>query len=254
MKDVIVVIPLHSNQLRPEEKQSVDRCMEVLGKYPVCVVKPETTDMSTLEESYPGIKIESFADEFFSNIQAYNKLMLSAAFYERFAGYKYMLICQADAWIFADELDHWISQGYDYVGAPWIIKPKYQRWYYHSYSLLMNRFLGKTLKSSKMAGKSGNGGLSLRKIPAFIEACTSKKELIEEYLQKSAASDLYHEDVFWATENPEFSYPDYTQALRFAWDQHPEIAVLQCNGKLPFGCHGWFKTPELRQFWKQYIL
>jgi hypothetical protein len=253
MKEVIIIIPLHTARLQPEEQQSLARCMEVLGKYPVCIVKPENTDMSALSETYPGLLFESFADNYFTNIQAYNRLMLSAAFYERFAGYNYMLIYQADAWVFGDELGYWISQGYDYVGAPWIIKPKHQRWHYRFYSLLMSRILGKTLKSSKMAGKSGNGGLSLRRIPAFIQVCESKKDLIDQYLLKSAVSDLYHEDVFWATENPEFSYPGYTEALRFAWDQHPGIAVLQAGGVLPFGCHGWFKTPELRQFWKQYI-
>jgi len=253
MNEVIIIIPLHTNHLRPEEKLSVDRCMEVLGNYPVCIVKPESADMSSVATAYQGIKIESFADDFFSDIQSYNKLMLSATFYERFANYHYMLIYQADAWVFVDDLEYWISLGFDYAGAPWIMKSKYQRSYYLFYSLMMSRIFGKTLKSSKMGGKSGNGGLSLRRIPAFIQACTSRKALIDQYLQKSADSDLYHEDVFWATENPEFKYPDYAQALRFAWDQHPEIAVLQNHGKLPFGCHGWFKTSELRQFWKKYI-
>jgi hypothetical protein len=117
----------------------------------------------------------------------------------------------------------------------------------------MSGIFGKTLKSSKMGGKTGNGGLSLRKTESFLHVCHTQKALIELYLRKSPNSDLYHEDVFWATENPDFRYPDYRQALRFAWDQHPEIAVLQSGGKLPFGCHGWFKTTELRQFWKQYI-
>ncbi len=253
MKEVIIIIPLHTNRIRPEEMQSLARCMEVLGHYPVCIVKPENTDMSSLSEAYPGLHFESFADDYFTNIQAYNSLMLSKEFYERFADFHYMLIYQTDAWVFGDELAHWISQSYDYAGAPWIVKPKHQRCYYRFYSLLMARVFGITLKSSKLGGKSGNGGFSLRRIPAFIQACSSKKDLIALYLQKSASSDLYHEDVFWATENPEFSYPDYNQALRFAWDQHPEIAVLQTDRRLPFGCHGWFKTPELRQFWKQYI-
>lgn len=51
--------------------------------------------------------------------------MLSAEFYERFLAWDYILLCQTDAFVFRDELADWCARGYDYIGAPWPLRPIY---------------------------------------------------------------------------------------------------------------------------------
>ena len=60
-----------------------------------------------------------------NGIAGYNRMMLSAGFYELFRDYEYLLICHTDAWIFRDELADWCRRGYDCVAAPWVRRKVY---------------------------------------------------------------------------------------------------------------------------------
>lgn len=253
MIPVKVLFPIHRNTLSNDEWKSLGRCMNILGRYPVSLVIPQSLDVTVILSRYPALLTETFPDEFFRGIEGYNRLMLSEEFYARFADAQYILIYQPDAWVFEDMLGYWVEQGFDYAGAPWVVKPKYSTWYYRIFAAFRSFVLKKPLKSTKLSGKSGNGGLSLRKIESHLQVIRNRKADIEKYLSKSVKSDLYNEDVFWSVENPQFRYPAFEKALEFAWDQHPEICLKQTGGKLPFGCHGWTKTAEVRKFWKSYI-
>lgn len=250
---VAVVIPMHTQSLSQNEWKSLHQCAHILESYPRFIVKPYSLDVSHIVNVFPDIQVVSFSDSFFRNVISYNQLMLHAEFYRYFLAFQYILLYQTDAWVFRNELDDWISKEYDYIGAPWIVKPKYGKWYYQLYQSIRSIVTDSPTKSTKLAGKSGNGGFSLRKTDSHYRVCIEKQLLIQEYTAKAATSDLYHEDVFWATEHPEFRYPSYREALQFAWDEHPHLAATQCNGQLPFGCHGWLKTQPMLQFWGKYI-
>ncbi|HAT75663.1 MAG TPA: hypothetical protein DCS19_02190 [Flavobacterium sp.] len=61
------------------------------------------------------------------------------------------------------------------------------------------------------------------------------------------------EDVFWSLKasefNNDFKIPNYKEALDFAIDRKPKIAMSLNNNKLPFGCHG-INKPKVVEFWK----
>ena len=119
-KDIVVVIPVYKTTLTKYEEMSLNQCVKVLADYSLVVVKPVSLDINELLSRYSLLKVENFSDDCFSDLRAYNKLVLKEDFYQRFANYQYMLIFQLDAYVFRDELLDWARQGYDYIGAPWL--------------------------------------------------------------------------------------------------------------------------------------
>jgi hypothetical protein len=179
--------------------------------------------------------------------------MLSSEFYRRFHDSEYILIYQLDSFVFRDELSLWCAKGYDYTGAPWLKKTIYTLPIISTLNKLFfryDRFRNKKSKQS-LYNKVGNGGFSLRKIEAFQKATIVYDSKIKDYLQQKR-SHLYNEDVFWATEVPEFSYPSVTEALLFSFDKYPNYSFHLTNKRLPFGCHGWYKR-KMKRFWKPVI-
>ena len=162
-----------------------------------------------------------------------------------------MLIYQLDAYVFSDQLDYWCTKGYDYIGAPWIASPR--TWWN---KLLLKTKSKKKQERASIFFKVGNGGLSLRKISTFINVCHQFPEKIKENLQRPYGDFRLMEDVFWSIQVPEFvpdfKVPDYNVALGFAFDRKPHLALELNNGKLPFGCHGFYK-PKVKAFWEKYI-
>lgn len=118
-----------------------------------------------------------------NGIAGYNQMMLSREFYQLFNDTEYLLICHTDAWIFRDELEDWCKKGYDCIAAPWVKRPVYTFPIIKQYMKLLARY--KAHKGifcrQQLYGKIGNGGLSLRRTKAFIEACTSYAEEIKAY-------------------------------------------------------------------------
>ena len=131
-KQAIIVIPVYTTQLTVSEHAALRQCFDILSSYPKCFVKPESLDITSLVRDYPANHIVPFPDTYFKGIAGYNRLMMSPEFYETFAQWEYILIYQTDAWVFSDRLSEWCSKGYDYIGAPWIPKPKYRKLYYLS--------------------------------------------------------------------------------------------------------------------------
>lgn len=249
--DIIIVIPVHQAQLTPDEQVSVSQCERVLGRYAIRFACPKSVKAI---EGFEHIAVESFDDTFFRDLAGYNRLMLSPVFYERFSRYTYILICQADAFIFRDELLEWTQHDFSYVGAPWVLKAKYRTWWGRIVLQLRGlkyRLSGKPFRPLLLGDKIGNGGLSLRKTDDFLRICQTQQATIEDYIRKSERWSEYNEDAFWAT-RPEFRYPDTQTALRFAFDLYPEECLRQTKHALPFGCHGWNK-PGHEAFWRPII-
>ena len=246
-----IVIPIYKPHLTDYEKISLTQCMRVLGHYRVWLVAPRSLDISLYQNLYPTLQCIRFDDEFFTDIQAYNRLMLSTVFYEAFTSVEYMLIHQLDAFVFQDDLADWCRRGYDYIGAPWLRDRDFTSWHDEAWFRLKQRVAtlldlkksdGVTPREIISLNGVGNGGLSLRRIPAMLRCLHMFSNKISQYENISAYH--YNEDVFWGVEVnrywPFLRIPRYRTALHFAIEFYPQRAIEIYNkGQLPFGCHAW---------------
>jgi hypothetical protein len=252
---VKIVIPVYKNENDLYEQKSLNQCCKILSDYPVVFVKPQSLDITNLKKDYPQTGEENFADNYFESIVSYNRLMTSAEFYSRFSDCKYILIYQLDAFVFRDELKQWCLKDYDYIGAPWLLKPKYHR--FHLYIFLRIKalyyyFVNRPFRKIMLGDKIGNGGFSLRKVSSHLRVTIEKQSKINSFLERSKEYSEFNEDAFWGTQNPDFVYPGLREALSFSIDDYPEISFQQNQNKLPFGCHGWSKPLKI-DFWKDKI-
>jgi hypothetical protein len=264
--EVIIGVPYYRNHLEPEEVYSLKHLLHFLGPFPKCLIVPEG-----LRPSLTGFSIESFPRHYFQNTSAYSRLLLSREFYERFLDYKHLLIYQLDCLVFRDELRAWCEQDYDYIGAP-LFK----------------------VKDDPKSGFSGacNGGLSLRRVSAFLKVLNSRRyedgeaslladvfhqpfvqvkpefglKPLKKRLQvarevrrgaaKCAAEYSLNEDHFWAGRatyfSPTFRLAPPDLALRFAFETAPSWCFERNGRELPFGAHAWQKYD--RTFWAPHLL
>jgi hypothetical protein len=252
-KLVKIIIPIYQTDLDKNESLSLAQCCSILHRYPIVIVKPESLDISDLCRQYPQLGAESFPDDFFRDVESYNRLMLSPIFYERFLDYKYILIYQLDAFVFRDELEFWCKRAYDYIGAPWIPRKRFWKEIRDGF----NHFIGKNRRVSQRTiyYRVGNGGFSLRRTRLFFQIADQEKLLIQKYLQPVSQRKYTPEDVFWALEprrqQYDFSSPGYKEALLFSFDKYP-ADCYQITKTIPFGCHGWSRSKML-PFWQEYI-
>ena len=246
-----VIIPIYRNKISALEMRSLQQAYDVLNKHPLTVIKPASLDLSELLSNFPQLTVKSFDDSFFADIAGYNRLMLSDTLYSCFSQTKYILIYQLDAYVFRDELVCWCEKDYDYISAPWLKKPVYNK---PVISFIMKLFriyyTSKGIKNKQdLYDKIGNGGFSLRKVDSHYEATIKYREQISFFLNQKG--HLYNEDVFWATISF-FKYPDVNEALAFSFDKYPSLCYKRNKKNLPFGCHGWYKR-KMKPFWKPVI-
>ncbi|MFI3261456.1 MAG: DUF5672 family protein [Rikenellaceae bacterium] len=260
MKQVSVVIPIYKIDLNKFEQISFDSIYNAYaGKYPITIVKPSSLDISSFTNKYKHLLIESFKDDYFKSIAGYNRLMLSEEFYARFSDYEYILIAQTDCYIFKDNLSSWCEKGYDYIGAPWLVRPIYKFPLLRLTSYLKKKYCDftNTPNSQLSNNKIGNGGLSLRKIKSHIEATVKLKSIADQYLNYPKRTAIFNEDVFFALEPNKnglsFKYPEIQEALRFSYDKYPKFCNQLMSGETPMGCHGWYKRKMIK-YWKPIIL
>lgn len=256
-KEIInIVVPVYKTELTPYEKLSLDRLVQVLGNYPKTIIHPRGLNLAPVTDRYPGaFTTQAFAADYFDGIDGYNRLMLSPEFYEAFLSFDHILIYQLDAYVFRDELTAWCAHGYDYIGAPWLCKTKYNRFPLNIF--LKTRGLAYHLFHIKHRQQCfyrvGNGGLSLRVPASCLRILREQQSTVKHYLKNLQKSSQYNEDVFWALEaarQPYFRIPGWQEALRFSFDLFPELCYHYSQHHLPFGCHRWHK--EL-QFWQDHI-
>ena len=257
---VAVVIPIYRNNLEPFEEMALEQCLRVLNKHRIFVVKPRSLNLD-MSIARNGIGCISFDDKYFESRHGYNQLMLSDSFYEHFLEFEYMLIYQLDAYVFADRLLEWCDKGYDYIGAPWLRSHKYIDVFKAFKSRLLiavhTWFNIKQPNSDlptdiQFENKVGNGGLSLRRVKKFYNACKQNKGSLTKYLDRT--EHYFNEDVWWAIElNRTSSFlriPDYKKAIFFSFENEPERAMELTGGELPFGCHAWNMHLD---FWERHF-
>ena len=220
MKQCAIIIPIY-RKLTELESVSMKQALNVLGDWDIFGVIPEKSMfLDTLDR-----KIE-FPKEYFESVDSYNRLMLSEAFYERFANYEYILVYQLDAFVFTDQLSYFCQLGYDYIGAPWLhgvynyVDEKHCIWHV------------------------GNGGLSLRRVQSFINVIRVHKEEINCYTK--------NEDLFFSSiVSKEFKIAPIEIALEFSFEREVEKCYEKNGHRLPFGCHAWWRYQY--DFWKKHI-
>lgn len=234
-KDVVIVIPVYKTQISEVERSVLEHCAMVLAKYDIALAHPEELDLSNYKALVPRAQSVPFANQYFRNIAGYNKLLISASFYQAFARYQYLLIFQLDAWVFEDSLLEWCRKGYDYIAAPWIDEPA----------------RGKTSAlipfTRLCVNQVGNGGLSLRRVSTHLHISKRLRFLTRFY--------HYNEDVFWSIFVPmifrSYRKPTVLEALSFSFEYRPRECYKTIGNKLPFGCHAWERTDHA--FWDQHI-
>ena len=252
-----VIVPIYTAELTANEKKNLINNLNILDDRQFIIVKPRSLkfDLNNFLSAFSkqkNIEVSDFDDNYFTSVNGYNKLLLSKIFYQRFVQYKYILICQLDAFIFTNDLQKWINKGYDYLGAPWTKEQEFKflkitRSGRIGFVLKTTAYLMKMLFGKKDY-RIGNGGLSLRNVKKSI----SVLEVLSAYAKKWKEN----EDVFWAVLVPQalyfFKIPNMEDALGFAFETEPRELYNLNNNHLPFGCHAYEKySPE---FWSQFIL
>lgn len=246
---VAVVIPVYKNKLEAFEELALEQCFRVLNKHRIFIVKPQSLSLD-IAYGHDMVEYVSFDDKYFESRHGYNQLMLWDGFYEQFLKFQYILIYQLDAFVFKDTLLEWCDQGYDYVGAPWLRSHKYIDVFKAVKSkVLIGIHTWFNIKQPntdlptelQFENKVGNGGLSLRRVGKFYDACRQRKSSLSKYLNRT--EHYFNEDVWWGIElNRKSSFlkiPDYKKAIFFSFECEPERAWELTGGQLPFGCHAW---------------
>jgi hypothetical protein len=243
LKTCCVVIPVYKAIPDANELSSFKQCLKILGAHSIVLAAPQKLDTKLYDEVSNGtVSVERFNDVYFKDLAGYNRMMLSPAFYERFAASRYILIYQLDAWIFRDELDEWCNKNYDYIGAPWTG----HEWakFVAGHLTFVRTVLFKL--GYRKFDIVGNGGLSLRKVRSFIFNLNVFK--------RAAGAFEGNEDAFFSffinSYNPLFRIPSSKIALNFSFDIHPEQSFSMNDHRLPMGCHAWNKNSD---FWNKYI-
>ena len=207
-------------------------------------------------EKYPQAETLVVSDNWLGSrrgIQGYNEMMMDKDFYDLFTDTEFILICHVDAWIFRDELEEWCDAGYDIVAAPWPTRPHY-RWFPFKQIIKLKKelFYPNEIIRSQMMDRIGNGGLCLRKVKPFRDACVKYADTIQYFIKRSPENVHYNEDLFWALIPKELKYPSVEEALKFSYDLKPQVCHKLNKNNIPMGCHGYAHRSRI-PFWQQFI-
>lgn len=267
----VVILPVYQEFacLTKFERISYRRMLAILRDRDIILVTNKGVNVAPyIDEAQiynKSIGVKYFKRSYFKSTRTYNELLLSSSFYKSFLSYKYMLIYQLDAYVFVDNIDHWIACDYDYVGAPWFEK-------YSDY------------ESGFELWEVGNGGLSLRKVEFYYRLLKFNRALyrgidkhqgLMQYLKsllrqlgfqnnirwhKRKTRGVLNEDSFLThyikkiTNRSELipRIPLPKEAALFAFEKSPSYLYKLCGSKLPMGCHAFVKF-EYETFWSKYI-
>lgn len=255
-----IAIPIYQHNLEALEKKSFIQCLRVFGSRHIYLITHSDTDLSLYKQlaDNEGVKIgvKLFGKSFFGSIAAYNRLMLDKNFYISFAEYPYLLIYQLDSYVFTDDLDYWVTRGYDYIGAPW--------------------FDNFATSAEGQLYTVGNGGFSLRRVAYFINLLTTRKGIfsfrhlptkqaliqrlkflaggynkIESLIKRNTLNEDHFYCIFLCTSRFAPHLPGPEVAAAFAFERSPSY-LYNLIGRLPMGCHA-FEKNEYATFWHDKI-
>jgi hypothetical protein len=274
-RSIAIVVPVYRSEPNALEVIALSQCCKLLGKYPIVFVCGDSLEIAPYYTAcrQHGIEplVERFESDCFFSTAGYNKLLFSRRFYERFTNYDFILIHQLDAFVFKDTLTYWCDQGYDYLGAPWFEKSD------------------ESTAADPLVPWGGNGGLSLRRVDAFLAVLTPpfpharvrtwdnlwrkhrSRSLVEKafrlprllgkYCRKSnlygnyLAKPKMYEDGFFSLVVPRvfprFKVAPAAVGIFFAFECQPRRVFEMTASELPFGCHAWERYDI--GFWRPFI-
>lgn len=207
-----IVVPCYKSELTQNELVSLIQCDKVLNEYDRFFVMPKGI---TIPHGFEGWKTKYFDEAFFSSVSTYNRLMLSAAFYDEFLDYNYILVYQLDAFVFENRLMSFCEMKYDYIGAPWPVG-----FCYH------------TKEKSKVL-YVGNGGLSLRNTGAIKKWITNNIDYIHKCLDEYG----WNEDVVISFSD-DMNIAPVDVAKTFSIENGYATTYEIITKNMPFGSHG----------------
>lgn len=280
MKKVCTVTPFYRDPPLDDEKVSLQVLKKHLGHVDNILIVPEGIGVPP-----PDFDIIRLPDENFTSIETYNDLLLTRGFYELFQEYQYILLYQLDCLVFSPDLEEWCDRGYDYIGAPWIRNPV-KNWMLEPLADDPTiDWASLDVPDERFFYGVGNGGLSLRRVQWHLDVLDSRRryETPQAYWRRtstSLASGLAqavkalvkatgywnnvnwfirecatNEDFFWSRDAGRFlddtRIPGSLEALEFAIEVEPRECYRRNGGRLPFGCHGWYRYD--REFWSGFL-
>lgn len=233
----VVLTPVYRATLEPLEEFSLIYSLRHLSGRHVAFIAPESLDATYYEQAFPGVAILRYADEYFKSIQSYNRLLLNPDFYDSFLerGFDFTLVLQTDAILLRDELDHWCSQAFDYIGAPWPLGL--------DLTLNLDCFGGDLSKNVRLI--VGNGGLSLRRNAACAALLQEFPQTLQMFLQSGSSEDIFF--ALAGSHSKHFVMPNERQASLFALELQPERYLAINAGHPPMGGHAWWRYNQ--PFW-----
>ncbi len=248
---VCVIVPVYRNHMPELEEVSFKRLLEVFHSRQIILISPPTVEAYAKELALPhdNVSVEILPQSDFGSAVRYTRLLMSPGFYNRFARYDYLLMCQLDVYVFKDDLDYWMGRGEDYFGAP--------------------VFEGYTKPTFELKKRGSNGGVSLRKTQSCLRALSeinfrysklvSLWRLEREWSWKlfrlirdglvfnynfGRLKPVINEDMFWSAIVPQqfdwFSACEPEVAMYFAYDTNPKFLFEKCGSIYPMAIHAWW--------------
>ncbi len=253
MKSCVVVFPLYKSP-DPLELLFLENGIRLTNGFKQVIVAPEGLLIDSSFGMLEELEVKRFSRHYFEGLSGYNQLLLSRGFYTTFALFDYILIHQADVFLFKNELASWCEKNYDYIGAPWFRPDKLNRGFLFKLLQQVKLAFKKNKVYANRHNKVGNGGLSLRKVRTALKVLEIVQPLlIKQYTHTEGPE--FNEDIFWSlvapTLLPSYTVPEMREAMQFAVEFEPAKAYEILNQNLPFGCHAPLKHDV--EFWKKFI-
>ena len=260
---VAVVVPMSfREEMTPEEVISCRHLTHHLSKYDKYAVVPRGSKIRL-----PGLDLREFGPEYFGSAAAHNRLMLSQHFYERFTDYEFLLVYHLDSLVFSDQLEEWCAREFDFIGPPWLPGPD-TPWVVRpgvgngGFCLRRTASLLRVLNSDRYWQDPEEFWMAFcrnRSLPSrFVNLPRKYVKYIRRFngVERQISKWDDNEDRFWAQYathyDPGFRIAPVDTALRFAFEADPRKCLELNGGKLPFGCHGWFRYD--RAFWEPFLI
>ena len=235
---VVILIPIYQPSLGVMDQFSLDHSIPLLKGRDVRFIGPRGLDRSFYITRYPEVPFDAFEPEDFASIPGYSRLLLSLSFHERYSTFEFMLILQSDAILLRDDLDHWASQPYDYVGAPW---PQGVQIHVN-----LDAFSGPNARTVR--AHVGNGGLSLRRVSKCRALLEEFPQALDMFRRTGSSEDLYFSVL--GQLSADFVLPNERVAARFSRELQP-ARYHAVDPQPPMGGHAWWKYD--RAYWQPYL-
>jgi hypothetical protein len=190
MKELVtVVIPIFTSQLSETETKSLEKCLDILGQFPILFIAGDDTNLDVFNKNYPSIASYRFEKEYFYTRSTFQKLLIRDDFYDRFDWSEFLLIHELNTFILKNELRYWCKQGFDFVQpCPDSITSNWK-------DLFVSKELG-----TPAIEQLGSNGLSLRRVDPIKK---NKRSLFQFFTKQINPMEA----VFWEEQNHKILAP-----------------------------------------------